>query len=222
MKSSLLLLVGILSFLALIPAAGAWADKVSADSPVSGDDFSALEKELEKVLEEGKLSIPQRPGSEEEGEEPAELCEGMYHWITYSAKGSRSEARHGHIEIEGYTLPDVFTGLVYRGVGVGFRTRTYQWGNDGYWPDARVSLPGEEAPPLAAEARERGWTVSGGTPADFPDEWIHVKWKDGSAFVAADRLKDFVAKMDLPLLRRHGNLMEEPLEELPPKENAEG
>jgi len=214
MKSGVLLFVATVLCVVPVFAASACAFEASGDSAVSGDDFSALEQELEKVIQKGQLSLPGKPGDEEGEEEPAKLCEGMFHWVTYSAKGSRSEARHGHLEIEGYTLPDVFTRLSYRGVGVSFDSRSNLWGEDGYWPDAQVSLPEEEGPPLPEEAKERGWILADKVPSDIPEEWVWVKWKDGSAFVAAERLKDFVEEMGLPLLERYGNQMKMPREDL--------
>ncbi|MGC9490608.1 MAG: hypothetical protein ACP5CD_05220 [Thermovirgaceae bacterium] len=214
MKSKSFLHLVVLLFFVLIHVTGAWAGSNPADPPASEDDFTVLEQELEKSFQDGELSIPQRPGPEEEKEEPVELCKGMYHRISYSAKGTRSEARHGHLEIEGYALPDAFTRLFYREVGVGFRTRSHLWGEDGYWPDAGVSLPEEEGPPLPEEAKERGWILADKIPADIPEEWVWVKWKDGSAFVDAECLKDFINEMKLPLLERHVGRMEMPREEL--------
>ncbi len=215
MKPKSKLLVAFTVFLVLVSTPAALAGTAASE-----DEFAVLEQELQKSLQDGKLAIPQRPGSGDEGiegEEPAELCEGMFHRITFSAKGTRSEARHGFIEVEGYTLPDVFTEVVYRGIGVGFRTRSHMWGDDGYWPDARVSLPEEKGPALSAEARERGWAMTDETPEKLPENWAFVKWKDGSAFVTADCLKDFVEEMELPLLERYGELMEIPREETTPK-----
>jgi hypothetical protein len=221
MKSKSFLHVVVLLFFVLIHVTGAWAGSNPAGPPASEDDFIVLEQELEKSFQDGELSIPQRPSPEEEGEEPAELCKGMYHRISYSAKGSRSEARHGYIEIEGYTVPDVFEEIVYRGVGIGFRTRSHLWGDDGYWPDACVSLPEEKGPSLTAEDRERGWIVTDMTPGDLPEEWVFVKWEGGSAFVAAEALKDLVDEMQLPILERYGEPMEMPREELAPKAGSD-
>ncbi len=191
----------------------------SADSDAAGEDFSAIEKELEKAIQEGKISIPSKPSFEEDAQ-PTVLCEGMSHWVTYSAKGTRSEARHGFIEIEGYTVPDVFTSLVYRGTGVTFSTRSYHWGNDGYWPDATAAMPGEEGPALSEKDKETGWKIAEKRPSGLPEDWVYVKWNDGSAFVAPDRLEDFVKKMKLPLIPREGSPLEKPLKELPPAEST--
>jgi hypothetical protein len=211
MKSRVLLFAATVLCIVSVFAANACASEASGDSAVSGDDFSTLEQQLEEVIQEGKLSLPGKPGDEEE---PAKLCEGMFHRVTYSAKGTRSEARHGHLEIEGYALPDVFTELSYQEVGVSFYSRSHLWGDDGYWPDARVSLPEQEGPPLSEEAKERGWILADKVPADIPEEWVWVKWKDGSAFVDAESLKDFINEMELPLLQRHMGRMEMPREEL--------
>jgi len=197
-----------------------WALDSSKDSGPAGEDFSAIEKELEKAIQEGKISIPSRP-SFEENEEPTELCEGMSHWVTYSAKGSRSEARHGFIGIEGYTVPDVFTSLVYKGIGVTFSSRSYHWGDDGYWPSAKVAVPEVEGPSLSETDKETGWKITDKRPAGLPENWVYVEWEEGAAFVAPDRLKDFVDAMQLPLLERYGERMEMSRDELEPKENSD-
>jgi hypothetical protein len=59
------------------------------------------------------------------------------------------------------------------------------------------------------------------TPGDLPEEWVFVKWEDGSAFVAAQALKDFIDDMQLPLLERYGEPMEMPREELAPKAGSD-
>lgn len=191
----------------------------SADSDAAGEDFSAIEKELEKAIQEGKISIPSKPSFEEDAQ-PTVLCEGMSHWVTYSAKGTRSEARHGFIEIEGYTVPDVFTCLVYNGIGVTFSSRSYHWGDDGYWPSAMLAAPEVEGPPLSETEEKTGWKITDKRPAGLPENWVYVEWEEGAAFVAPDRLKDFVEKMELPLILREGNSPEKPLKELPPAEST--
>jgi len=191
----------------------------SADSDAAGEDFSAIEKELEKAIQEGKISIPSKPSFEEDAQ-PTVLCEGMSHWVTYSAKGTRSEARHGFIEIEGYTVPDVFTCLVYKDIGVTFSSRSYHWGDDGYWPSAMLAAPEVEGPPLSETEEKTGWKITDKRPAGLPENWVYVEWEEGAAFVAPDRLKDFVEKMELPLIPREGNSPEKPLKELPPAEST--
>ncbi len=219
MKRKHFLIAAALLLFTLYLVGTVWALDSSLDSGAADEDFSAIEKELEKAIQEGKISIPSRP-SFEENEGPTELCEGMSHWVTYSAKGSRSEARHGFIEIEGYTVPDVFTSLVYKGIGVTFSSRSYHWGDDGYWPSAKVAVPEVEGPSLSETDKETGWKITDKRPAGLPENWVYVEWEEGAAFVAPDRLKDFVEKMGLPLIPREGNLLEKPLTELPPAEST--
>lgn len=43
--------------------------------------------------------------------EREETPEGITYITAYSARGSRSEARHHYLEIEGFSVPDVFSQL---------------------------------------------------------------------------------------------------------------
>lgn len=146
-------------------------------------------------------------------EERQRLCRGMYHLVTYSAKGTRSEARHGYVEIEGYIVPDIFVYLTYRGKTVVFLTRSNMWGDDGYWPSLEVVLPEKKGSPLTVKEKIKGWRISQDVPSDFPEDWVFVKWGNGSAFVSAKKLKNFVETMNLPTIAREGT--ERPLRKLP-------
>ena len=147
------------------------------------------------------------------GDEKQKLCRGMFHFVTYSAQNTRSEARHGYVEIEGYVVPDVFTCLSYKNKGVTFLIRSNLWGDDGYWPSVGVDLPEEFGPPLTEKERTKGWRVSQKTPSNLSRDWVFVKWPKGSAFVSAKRLKEFVKTMSLSTIAREG--MEKSLREMP-------
>jgi len=146
-------------------------------------------------------------------EERRRLCKGMYHIVTYTAKGTRSEARHGYVEIEGYMVPDIFVCLSYRDEAVVFLTRSNLWGDDGYWPSLEVVLPEKRGAPLTVKEKIKGWRISQDVPSNLPGDWVFVKWKNGSACVSAKKLKNFAETMDLPTITREGT--ERPLRKLP-------
>ena len=82
---------------------------------------------------------------------------GVSHEITYTAKGTRSEARHGHLFVDGRDVPWVFSRVVCGETSYRLRFRSNLWGDDGYWPEVPAYTPPEEGTPLAAESLEKGY-----------------------------------------------------------------
>jgi hypothetical protein len=127
------------------------------------------------------------------------------HYIKYSNKGSKSEARSGYLKVNGFIVPDNFLTVVAGGEVYHFYMRKYMWGNDGYFPDKDSKV--EQVCPatdllLSDDDLARGWTIVKGRPSNAPLKWIYVIWKNGSAVVAPERLEDFVLKNNIPSLPR--------------------
>lgn len=127
------------------------------------------------------------------------------HWIKYSNKGTRSEARSGYLKVDGYVVPDNFMTVIVDGKTYNFYMRKYIWGNDGYFPDNDADIQAlcphlQEA--LTNEQIIQGWAMVKGRPFNTPDNWIYVIWKDGTAVVSPEKLNEFVEKNRIPPLPR--------------------
>lgn len=128
----------------------------------------------------------------------------LEHRISYSAKGTRSEARHGALFYKGQAVPDVYEAVVDHQVTYRFRTRNEMWGDDGYHPGPRL----DPAPPVEEgfrpADRETGWYSSSGRKPGTPADWVYVEWSGGSAFVAPDRLGVLAESQNLNPISRIG------------------
>ncbi|MEJ5363214.1 MAG: hypothetical protein WBK20_09260 [Spirochaetota bacterium] len=134
------------------------------------------------------------------------------HWIEYSNKGTRSEARSGYLRVDGYLVPDNFMTVIVGDKAYKFYMRKYLWGNDGYFPDKDsdiTALCPEIAKALTEEEISQGWAIVKGRPFNTPINWIYVIWKDGTAVVSPEKLIEFIERNHIPPLPR--NLMIEGL-----------
>lgn len=119
----------------------------------------------------------------------------------YSARGTRSEARHHYLEIEGERIPDVFSKVVYKGLSFTFGSRKYHWGDDGYLRGSDAEVTGSPSP-ISAEQLERGWYEGGGILQGTPENWIYGEWKGGTLLAAPEKLGWAVETLDLPVIPR--------------------
>jgi len=119
----------------------------------------------------------------------------------YSARGTRSEARHHYLEIEGERIPDVFSKVVYKGLSFTFGSRKYHWGDDGYLRGSDTEVTGSPSP-ISAEQLERGWYEGGGILQGTPENWIYGEWKGGALLAAPEKLGWAVETLDLPVIPR--------------------
>jgi hypothetical protein len=119
----------------------------------------------------------------------------------YSARGTRSEARHHYLEIEGERIPDVFSKVVYKGLSFTFGSRKYHWGDDGYLRGSDAEVTGSPSP-ISAEQLERGWHEGGGILQGTPENWIYGEWKGGALLAAPEKLGWAVETLDLPVIPR--------------------
>ena len=119
----------------------------------------------------------------------------------YSARGTRSEARHHYLEIEGERIPDVFSKVVYKGLSFTFGSRKYHWGDDGYLRGSDAEVTGSPSP-ISAEQLERGWYEGGGILQGTPENWIYGEWKGGALLAAPEKLGWAVETLDLPVIPR--------------------
>lgn len=132
------------------------------------------------------------------------ISDTVEHKITYTNKDTRSEARHGHLYINGNELPDVFTSVVYREKSYKFHQRADMWGSDGYFP-VETETPAEVK---AANARitiedlNRGWYIGKELLSGTPSSWLHVTWNGGSAFVVPEKVVEMAKALNLKKIQR--------------------
>lgn len=156
------------------------------------------------------------PGGPAPDVEREETPEGITFITAYSARGSRSEARHHYIEIEGFSVPDVFSQLKYKDFPFVFISRQYHWGDDGYVRAGELAVP-ESTSAVAEELLERGWYEGAERLSGTPGNWIWGAWKGGSLFAAPEKLAEAAKELNLPPLPRDGS----PFSELIPPQPVE-
>jgi hypothetical protein len=97
------------------------------------------------------------------------------HEIIYTAKGTRSEARHGHLKIDGREVPWAFSQIVVDGAAYRLRFRTQMWGDDGYHPDPSVPLLPESPVEISEEIAAQGYYCGSRRLRGTPGNWLYVK-----------------------------------------------
>lgn len=121
------------------------------------------------------------------------------HEITYTAKGTRSEARHGHLKIDGQEVPWAFSQIAVGGAAYRLRFRTEMWGDDGYHRDPSAVLPPESPLEMSEEAAAQGYYCGSQRLRATPANWLYVRWDGRSAFVAADRIGRLIEDFGIPI-----------------------
>lgn len=121
------------------------------------------------------------------------------HEITYTAKGTRSEARHGHLKIDGQEMPWAFSQIVVGDDAYRLRFRTQMWGDDGYFPDPSVPRPPESPVKISEEAAAQGYYCGSRRLRGTPENWLYVRWDDRSAFVASERIGRLIEEFGIPI-----------------------
>ncbi|SMC17544.1 hypothetical protein SAMN02746041_00339 [Desulfacinum hydrothermale DSM 13146] len=125
------------------------------------------------------------------------------HYLTYSNKGSRSEARHGHLKINGKEIPWCFDWLVADGRSFSFHTRMNLWGDDGYFPDASPPPEKVSRTKVPRAALARGYYVGDERLSGTPSSWIFVGWQaqgvQQSAHVDPMKIEVLIEDLHLPV-----------------------
>lgn len=134
------------------------------------------------------------------------LC-SIEHSITYSNKGSKSEAQHGHLFINGKEIPDVFTQISCIDKTYKFYQRKQMWGRDGYFPlDEQAQIKASSAK-ITDEQIKKGWYTGAEKLDGTPCPWLNVQWEGGSAFVSPDKIEDMAAAENLKPIKRDNLFM---------------
>lgn len=105
------------------------------------------------------------------------------HYLTYTSKGTRSEARHGHLRINATAVPYGFERIVAGDQSFAMYFRKYHWGDDGYHRAEPPYFPPSSSLNLTGKQIEKGYVLGGERYQNTPDQWIYVEWKGGRAFV---------------------------------------
>lgn len=124
------------------------------------------------------------------------------HSITYRSKGTRSEARDGHLSYKGSTIPDLFTFIRDSKAEYRFYIRKNMWGNGGYFP---VESSGKEksSENTASDSElERGWYEGEKRLSNTPSTWIYVEWENGHAYTAPESIESMAKALNLQKIQR--------------------
>ncbi len=104
------------------------------------------------------------------------------HHLTYTAKGTRSEAQHGHLVLNGKELPWVFNKIAHNGVSYSMRYKKHAWGTDGYQRDTTPFEPQVTTQMITKQILKQGYYINNKYLKGTPKNWIFVQWQK-SAFV---------------------------------------
>jgi hypothetical protein len=135
----------------------------------------------------------------------AAACTGrisVRHDVTYTNKGTRSEAQHGHLFINEIRVPDYYSRVLADGKSFIFLQRQHRWGDDGYFQEEEAKNPGRSETPVSNEQKEQGWYTGTLRLAKTPCSWLYLEWEGGSAFAAPEALSRLAEAEKLPLLLR--------------------
>jgi hypothetical protein len=114
------------------------------------------------------------------------------HSLTYSAKGTRSEARHGHLRINDKKIPWGFSRVVAGDQSFSFYVRRYHFGNDGYHFAQPPFFPPDSPEDMSTADLNRGYVLTRERPGNTPADWFYVEWNDGAAFASTDALDQLI------------------------------
>jgi hypothetical protein len=137
----------------------------------------------------------------------AEKADPLEHVITYTGKGSRSEARHGELRFRGEAIPDVFQWILDGETAYRFQTRSHMWGDDGYHTAYREERPAVSEQPITKDEKMRGWYEGAKRKRNTPEGWVYVEWKQGRAFADPAVLSELAEQQQLKAIPREGQMM---------------
>lgn len=126
------------------------------------------------------------------------------HTVTYTNKGSRSEAKHGHLFINDIEIPDVFTRVISSDIEYRFYKRKYLWGKDGYFPvkESETKQIKNTSNQITIKDLEKGWYTGKERRTGTPETWFYTEWDNGSAFVDPETVLKMTKVLDLQKIPR--------------------
>jgi hypothetical protein len=131
------------------------------------------------------------------------IFQKIEHNITYSQKGTRSEAKHGHLFINGKELPDVFYMLRSGETAYKFYQRENIWGWDGYFKLEDELIPIKKSPEkITKEDLAKGWYTGKEKLEGTPGNWVYLEWGNGSGFSSLEAIEDLISILNIKKIPR--------------------
>lgn len=122
------------------------------------------------------------------------------HEYTYTAKGSRSEAQHGHLYIDNEELPWVFEKVVFQDKAFEFVTRSNAWGTDGYHPLTSQIIVKNSTQTCSTMQLEKGYYLNNKRLTGTPADWFYVEWTGRkSAFVSPEKVNELIHEQKIKI-----------------------
>lgn len=123
--------------------------------------------------------------------------------VTYSNKGSRSEASHHYLLVNDEAIPDTFWVVWQEGRLYRFHTRKHMWGTDGYVLTNDEAFVIKRSKKTISDAdTKRKWYIGKERLQNTPEHWVYVEWKDEAAFVDPIALHWIAKELKLPVISR--------------------
>lgn len=118
--------------------------------------------------------------------------------VTYSNKGSKSEAAHWYLLVDKKAIPDTFSLVWQEGRLYRFHQRQHLWGIDGYAPvkDDSFIIPASNKT-ITQDDITRKWYLGKARMKDTPGHWAYVEWQNSAAFVDPVAINTLAEKLKL-------------------------
>ena len=130
----------------------------------------------------------------------------VYNNVEYSNKGSKSEARSWQLVVNGKTIPDYFSAVLVNDKLYVFKTRAWQWGDDGYvYMEERESVDKYFPKTVYTVSKNDlalGMAEVSGRFDNMPRDWFLVKWDGGIAALSAEKIEALVKEKSLQTIPR--------------------
>ncbi len=126
------------------------------------------------------------------------------HSVTYSNRGTKSEAKHGHLSVNGKELPDVFMSVRSEDATYKFYQRKYRWGKDGYFPykEKDKTAVKKSAKKISKKELEKGYYTGKELLEGTPGNWLYTEWGDGSCYVSPEAVENMIQDLRLKIIPR--------------------
>jgi len=121
---------------------------------------------------------------------------------TFSNQGSRSEARHYYLLLDGQAIPDTYWFVHQEGRSYRFQQRQHLWGEDGYVPvkEEFKATPSDKA--IQAEETKQKWYQGPARLQGTPEHWVYLEWMGGSAYADPIAIQKLAEWLKLPRIPR--------------------
>jgi hypothetical protein len=131
------------------------------------------------------------------------------HKVTVDNEGSRSEARHGYLLLNGKAMPDFFWTVVAANQHFIFHQRKNMWGDDGYFPLKVAVDIGTAKVKFTKDDLKQGYYMGKDKKPGTPANWLYLEWKNGAGFCAPDRLVELIDDLALVPIPRSTSALDD-------------